>query len=242
MLKRVFPQMTDRPEKGMAIALVFYGFMSFMLMPLMFVYMGADIWNKKDMVVWLDLVYHTLNGAIVGAMFLSHLRESFLTVQLYTKKFLTTVAIATLIMLTIALEVHFHQGIWAGNAYPIHVLPIAMSPGMMVRQLPLWGTLCQTLLSPFAVAGIFYAAGFASWSCKKPWLGYLVVPFVVAIPLALDVNWRGGAEYAILSYLLQLPIHLVACWSYQKADTIWAPITCLAIFNLGTSLLCLLPM
>ena len=64
----------------------------------------------------------------------------------------------------------------------------------------------------------------------------------VIIPLALDINWRGGADYKLYVYFLQLPIHLIACWSYHKADTIWAPITCLAIFNLVTSLLGLLPL
>ena len=238
MLKRIFPEMTDRPENGMTFAMVFYGFIAFILLPVYIVYMGVDVWDKTDMLVWLELVYHGLGGVVVAVMFMSYLRDSFLNVQLFTKNFVKIVAIATAIMLTLALGLRFALGL----AYPIHELTITMYVGFMLEGQPLWSTLCLSLLSPFAVACIFYATGFAPLCCKKPWLGYLVVALVVAIPLALDVNWRGGAEYALLTYLLQLPIHLIACWSYQKADTIWAPITCLAIFNLVTSLLCLLPL
>ena len=53
----------------------------------------------------------------------------------------------------------------------------------------------------------------------------------------LDILWRGDAQLQIPLFLLNLPIHLIACWSYQKADTVWAPLATLSIFNLVTSLL-----
>ena len=59
-------------------------------------------------------------------------------------------------------------------------------------------------------------------------------PITELIPLALDVNWRGEGGYMLQIYLMQLPIHLLACWSYHKADTIWAPIATHAIVNLLT--------
>ena len=241
MVKRIFPEMDDRPDKGMFMAVILYGFMAFILLPVVLVLLGADMWNDRSATVWLEVVYHLLNAALAAAMFKSYLGDSFFNVQLFTKRFLKTVAIATLIMLSLALELQLGLGVPVLNAYPINELPIAMVSGLAVREQPIVGTLCYTLAAPFGVACLFYATGFAPFCCKKPWLGYLIIPFVVAIPIALDVNWRGGAEWAIPTYLLQLPIHLVACWSYQKADTIWAPITCLTIFNLATSILCLLP-
>ena len=248
-MTRLFPEMNDRPDKGMFVAVILYGFMSFILMPVIVSMLGHGVWDELTVTSWMELVYHLLNAGVAAAMFKSYLGESFFNVQLYTKRFVKTVAVASLMMLTLALTFWFDlapllaTSNWhAANAYPINELSIAVTGGLMVQELPIFGTLLHTLAAPFAVAGIFYATGFAPLCCKKPWLGYLVVALVVAIPLALDVNWRGGAEYALLTYLLQLPIHLIACWSYQKADTIWAPITCLAIFNLVTSLLCLLPL
>ena len=242
MLKRIFPEMTDRPDKGMFMAVILFGFVSFILLPVVVWMLGADVWTDLSTLVWPELVYHVFNAIIAFAMFKTYLGESFFNVQLYTKRFVKTVAIATLMMLTLGFELQFGLGLWAGDAYPINELPITMTGGLVVQEQPIIGTLCHTLVSPFAIAGMFYATGFAPFTCKKPWLGYLIVPIALVIPTLLDINWRGGAEGSWFIYFTQLPIHLIACWSYHKADTIWAPITCLAIFNLGTSLLSLLPL
>ena len=240
-MKRIFPEMYDRPDKGMAVAVILYGFIAFILIPVVVVILGLQVWTDQVALGGVELVYHVFNGFIAAAMFKSYLGESFYNVQLFPKKFWKTVAIGSLIMLTIALELQFAQGFLTPNAYPINELPITMVSGLVIQNLPIWGTLCHVIFAPFAVACLYYATGFAPFTCKKPWLGYLIVPIALIIPLALDINWRGGADYKLYVYFLQLPIHLIACWSYHKADTIWAPITCLAIFNLVTSLLCLLP-
>lgn len=241
MIKRLFPEMTDRPDKGMFMAVIIFGFIAFILLPVVAVMLGLDVWSDLGTLAWIELVYHVFNAAIAAAMFKTYLGESFFNVQLYTKRFVKTVAVATLAMLTLALTFWFDLGIPFVDAYPINELSITVTSGLMVQELPVWGTLLHTLAAPFGVACIFYATGFAPFCCKKPWLGYLVVAAVAAIPSALDVNWRGDGELVWFIYFLQLPMHLIACWAYQKADTIWAPITCLAIFNLGTSILCLLP-
>lgn len=36
-------------------------------------------------------------------------------------------------------------------------------------------------------------------------------------------------------YLVQLPIHLLMCWSYQKTDNVWTPLISLAVVNLLAS-------
>ena len=241
-MKRIFPEMYDRPDKGMAVAVILYGFIAFILMPVVVVLLGMDVWTDRSALAWVELVYHLLNAGIAAAMFKSYLGDSFFNAQFYPKRFFGTVAIATALMLTIALELQFTLGLLTPNAYPINELPITMVSGLAVQAQPIWATVCHTVAAPFAVACLYYATGFAPFCCKKPWLGYLIVPVALIIPIVLDINWRGGADYKLFVYFLQLPIHLVACWSYQKADTIWAPITCLAIFNLVTSLLCLLPL
>ena len=183
MIKRLFPEMTDRPDKGMFMAVIIFGFIAFILLPVVAVMLGLDVWSDLGTLAWIELVYHVFNAAIAAAMFKTYLGESFFNVQLYTKRFVKTVAVATLAMLTLALEMQFGLGLPVVNAFPMNELPITMVPGFMVREMPIVGTLCHTLVTPFALACIFYATGFAPFCCKKPWLGYLIVSIVVAIPL-----------------------------------------------------------
>lgn len=241
MLKRIFPEMTDRPDKGMFMAVILYGFIAFILLPVVAVILGVGMWDDVSSTAWIEFFYHLLNALVAVGMFKTYLGESFWNVQIYTARFWKTVALTTLIMLTIALDLHFVLAIPVNDAYPLYELPICMTSGVMVMAQPILGIVCHVVFMPFIIAGLFYATGFAPFCCKKPWLGYLIVPIAVAIPLALDVNWRGEGGYMLQLYLMQLPIHLLACWSYHKADTIWAPITCLAIFNMLTSLLSILP-
>ena len=70
----------------------------------------------------------------------------------------------------------------------------------------------------------------------KPVLAYLSVVVITAIPFIIDILWRQDVELNIMMYVMQLPAHLIACWSYQKTDNIWTPIISLAIVNLLASL------
>lgn len=241
-MKRIFPEMTDRPEKGMFLPVVTYGFFAYIILPVLVAILGLDVWDDFVTTSWLELVYHLINAGMAALMFKGYLGESFFNVQTDTKGFAKIVALATFVMLSWALVLFLNYGIEIRDAFPINELSITVTSGLMVQELPVWGTMLHTLAAPFAIAGLFYATGFAPLCCYKPWLGYLIIPIILVIPGLLDINWRGNAELVMRMYFLRLPIHLVACWAYQKADTIWAPIACLAIFNLVTSILCMLPL
>jgi len=122
------------------------------------------------------------------------------------------------------------------DMFPVAPMAVMETSGFMVMNNPLFGTLCMTLLVPFSVCGMFYATGFAPACCRKPWLGYLCVTIVLLLPALFEIAWRGRSEYLIPEYLIRMPVHLVACWSYQKTDNIWTPIFALSAFNLGASL------
>jgi hypothetical protein len=108
--------------------------------------------------------------------------------------------------------------------------------GDIVYAQPLIGTFCMALLTPFAISGMYYATAFAPICVNRPWLAYIMVAVYLLVPrLLYALNWWLLSE-EIMLYLVQLPIHLIACWSYQKTDTIWAPICSLAIVNLVTGL------
>lgn len=236
-MKRLFPPMNDRPDKWMPAALLAYWVLAFQVIPSIMPLIGAGLWEDLQFASWLDFIYHAINAFVVVAMLKAYAWDSLLNVQLEPGKFFKTVGVALLLMLILALGLQFGLGLYVFDAYPINEMSVAVSSGLMVEQLPVFGTLCHTLFTPVAVVGLFYAAVFAPLCCRKTWLGYLLVTLLMLLINVLDILWRGDAEYVMFVFLLQLPIHWIACWSYQKTDTVWAPLATLSIFNLITSLI-----
>ena len=237
-MKRLFPEMNDRPGNWMPAAALGYWLFAFWFNPFWLPFVGDGFWEDPQSASWLDIVYHIINAVAIVAMFKTYAVESFLNVQLDTKKFFKTVGVALLVMLTIALGLYFFPVPMAVDAYPISEMSgVAVTPGLLVSSQPVFGTLCHVLITPIAVVGLFYVPAFAPMCCRKTWLGYLMVIIALAIPTAFDILWRGQVELDIPLFLLNLPMHLVACWTYQKADTVWAPLATLAIFNLVTSVI-----
>ena len=236
-MKRLFPPMYDRPENFMPFAAFGYWIFAFVGIPLFLPLIGDGLWDNLQFTSWLDFAYHAINALVVVAMFKTYFADSFLNVQLNPGKFFKTVGVALLLMLALVPVLLFSLGYYVLDSYPINEMGVAVSSGVMVDALPVFGTLCHTLLTPVAVVGLFYTVGFAPMCCRKTWLGYLTVTFLLMLPDAFDIIWRGETEHVLLGFLLQLPMHLIACWTYQKADTVWAPLATLSVFNLTTSLL-----
>lgn len=239
-MKRFFPIMNDDTEKGMHFALLAYWIFAFGVMPSWMPLFADGFWDNLPVITWFEIAYHVLNAVVVVIMLKSYLADSFLTVQLDPKRFLIIVGSAALVMLTLAAVMHYVFGPWTINCYPVGEMMVALTSGFLVQNQPIFGTICYSLLTPFAVVGLFYASGFAPVCRRNRWLGYLVVPVVLAVPCVFDILWRGDAELVLSVLILQLPMHWIACWTYQKADTVWAPIATLAIFNFGSSIMALL--
>lgn len=251
-MKRIFPPMYDRPERWMPAAMLGYWAFAFVGIPLFMPLIGDGLWNDLQFSSWLEFVYHTINALVVVGMLRGYFGDSFINVRVEKKNFYIAVGIALGLMLILALwqylflipmmlAMGFRFIPVAVDVFPINEMFIAVTSGLMVEQLPVFGTLCHTLFTPVAVVGLFYVAGFAPMCCRRTWLGYLVVTLLLALPIGFDILWRGEELFLIAVYIMRLPIHLIACWSYQKADSVWAPLVTLSIFNLITSLICLLP-
>ena len=235
-MKQLFPTTYDRPENFMPFAAFGYWIFAFVLIPLFMPLIGDGLWDNLKFASWLDFVYHALNALVIVWMFRTYFGDSLLNVHLDPGKFIKTVVVGLMLMLILAFWLYFSVPM-AVDAYPINELGVAVSSSVMVETLPLFGTLCHTLLTPVAVVGLFYTVGFSPMCCRKPWLGYLMVTFLLMLPPAFDILWRGSAGYVIPVFLLQLPMHLIACWTYQMADSVWAPLVTLSVFNLITSVL-----
>lgn len=236
-MKRLFPPMYDRPENFMPFAAFGYWIFAFFVLPTWLPLIADGLINNYVGSSWVDIALHIINALVVLAMFRSYAVESFLNVQLDTKKFFKTVGLASLIAVGLAVGMYFLSVDAVWDAYPMNETTLLITPGLLVSTLPLFGTLCHVLITPIVVAGLFYVPVFAPMCCRRTWLGYLMVTLALLVPLIADILYRDTLDLLGGMFLLQLPIHLIACWTYQKADTVWAPLATLSIFNLVTSLL-----
>ena len=101
---------------------------------------------------------------------------------------------------------------------------------------PIFGAITVSAFTPISVCALFYCFGFAPVCYKKPWLAYLCIAVITLIPPVIDILWRDQPELVLSGYLVQLPIHLLMCWSYQKTDNVWTPLVSLAAVNLLASI------
>ena len=131
-------------------------------------------------------------------------------------------------------------GLAAFGTLPVAEVELFVLSSEIIRQVPLFGILCMTILTPVSISCLFYATAFAPAACNRPWLGYLLVAVILAFPRVCNAVTYWNPTEELQLYLIQLPLHLLACWAYQKADTVWGPIICLSITNLAAALLHLL--
>ena len=120
---------------------------------------------------------------------------------------------------------------------PIVEMSVSHTPLFTVELQPIFGTVALSVFAPISICALFYCLGFAPVCYHKPWLAYLCVAAITLIPPVIDILWRGEAAFVLGGYLVQLPVHLLACWSYQKTDNVWTPMLSLAITNLIASIL-----
>ena len=241
LLKKWFPPMMDSLNGGHIFAAFAYWFPAFILLPFIFTLAPSVGLQSTYSLSWVDCIFCAINSIAVALILKEHLKDSLFFIQLHARSFAGTIGIAVgfmVLWLVIVFDIGIAIGDWylVVNNFPLTPMILHVVPGVMASNLPIWGTLCIALLVPFAITGLFYAPGFAPVCKNKPWLAYLCVAFVILLPAAFYIFWRGNAVDVMTLYILQLPIHLIACWSYQKTDSVWAPVVSLSIINLLTSL------
>lgn len=224
--------MIEEPDSRALCIGIPYWVIAFFVLPglisLMFIPTGHDhIYS-----LWIEIGYHVLNFIVVLFAFLPFLRESFFTLQYSTKKVFGTAAAAsgaiiTLKMIFIGIAGYTQNELLFNAAYGTVLANesdlMYYSSALMAYQ-PLWGTLTLVFLAPFTVSCLLYACVFAPVCKTRPALAYLLVTLLTLL-IRLSVAfclWPLQEELVI--YILLLPIHLIACWAYQRTDTIWTPI------------------
>ena len=109
-MKRLFPEMTDRPEKFMPFAAFGYWIFAFVLMPVYLPLIGDGLWEDTAAACWLDFAYHAVNALVIVWMFKGYFKESFFNVQLDPRRFFRAVVDGLLLMLFVVTKARRFDG------------------------------------------------------------------------------------------------------------------------------------
>lgn len=243
-MNKLFPKMRDCPEgKQIALGGVYWVVYQIVL-PFMLLFLLAMFWGDSLMgdppVVWGYGAFYLINLICVAIIFRSYLKDSFWTFRLDRKKVFVSVGMGLAVL--VLMEIPFILlDLILKKWLVFFSLPIAdpvfyFSPSLWFRTQPLVSGACLTILAPVAMCCLYYGVGFAAPAQQHPWLGYLIVALLAAIPVAL--MYTSGSydlQDAAIRYFSILPFHLCACWVYQRSDTIWGPIVFQALANLLSS-------
>lgn len=242
-MKKLFPPMkVERPASSL-IGVILCWVVAFFVVPFFLIpFASSGMWGSLKETSWVEIVYHILKTGLVLMFFKEFFADSFLYLQISFRECLGCAAVAVGLMIAVIL-IQAVPMIMLGmpidylmNAFPLVEMAVTFTPGYLAYVNPIFGTICLTVVTPISTCGLLYVFGFAPACSKKTWLGYLCVAVVALIPALISVMWMKDMVLFLDMYFLQLPVHLIACWSYQKTDNILTPIFALGMLNLIASL------
>ncbi len=237
-MNKIFPPMYSKPEKIQLFALIPCWIWVFVLVPMFMPFVGLGVWDQEEISVWLEVVYHVINGVVIMLVIGGYLKDEWFMVTTDARHYLKHVLLTVVLMIGAELALMGALHLCGINyVYTLECLPVAemsviYTPRFLVILEPVFGAIVLSVFAPISICGLFYCFAFAPICNKKPWLAYLCVAVILLIPPVIDILWR---DEAVFYYIAQLPIHLLACWSYQKTDNLWTPMVSIAVFNLIAS-------
>lgn len=244
-MSKLFPPMYDTPETSQSIAGLSCGLFSFFLLPFTLTLFFFD-WNPHQVYMGLEYLYQGINFGLMFYVFRTYLRDSWLNVSIAPRNILgVSLGAAAVIFGICAFYVgagYFglipQANVIVLGAMPMTGFELMMLPGDLVILGGIPAMVFLTVLGPVITACMFYSSAFAPLcGSGKRFGAYAALAILLAVPRIITsfAIWGGWKELPL--YLTQLPIHLIACWTYQKTDTIWTPIFTLAIANLCSCIL-----
>lgn len=235
-MKNAFPAMFDRPETSSIIASAVYWTVCYIGIPFITTVMLIGSYSDGGMVAAFDIGYFVLNFFVMAGCFGVYMKDSFMTVQINPGKFGKVVLICGILAgayAVITMAIGWGFGLMGMVSYfPVTETSVLTVPAYMVMRHPVAGMLTAVLLCPITVSCMFYATVFAPACVNIGKWAYLIMALLLALPRIFNIWWLGYLDHEIMTYLVQLPIHMLACWTYQKTDTVWAPIATLSLGNL----------
>lgn len=245
MKERQLPMMNVL-NGGYIFTIFVYWIIPYMFLPSLRPFLGHGFWNNLASLGWIDLICCAINGGALILILKEHLQDTWFDVTVAPKDYIRATLDAWMLMLLwvlflmIGSHFLFAELSLPRNFFPISEFTMNMVPGLLLADHPIVTTVVFTLFSPFAVGGMFYAVGFAPLASRKPWLGYLNIVIVLLLTMFIKIFWYKDTLFTVLEFIIQLPVHLIACWTYQRTDNLWTPIFSIGLMNLTVSLLFLL--
>lgn len=244
-MQKIFPIMMDRPEKGSSFAAFFYGVVCFFSFPFLILLFMHELIGDPMVMSWFEIGYHLFNLFVMVSLYRSYLSDSVFDLQVNWKKIAETVGICAVIIFGLYFAIlqllplfsSVEMTLLLEGMLPMSEMELFWLNSAVVYFYPLFGTLCMVLVTPVVMSCIYYASAFAPICCEHPWLAYPATALVLALPrIANAVTFWNPGDQVIL-YFAQLPIHMIACWAYQRTDNIWTPVVLHMVVNLASCLL-----
>ena len=242
-MSKLFPPMKiDRPASSI-VGVVVCWIACFFVAPFILIPFASNgVWGSLKGTSWVEIFFHILKTATVLMVFKQFIADAFFFLQTSVKACLGC-AVAALMLMVATVLIQIVSMTMLGmpvadlmNAFPLVEMAVTFTPGYLAYINPVFGTICLTVVTPISTCVLLYVFGFAPACSKKTWLGYVSIAVVTLIPALISVMWINDFVLAMDMYLLQLPVHLIACWSYQKTDNILTPIFAVGMLNLLASL------
>lgn len=240
--------MYERPETHTLICGIAYFGIVFWLFPIFLGLLMQGSFQNTPILSGMEIFYHAVNFAVTTWIFREFLKESFLDFRDDFKKILPLVGVVLLCIIIVTFTLGYSAVILNSASLEFilaSMLPLAENDLFalsfdIVYLSPLWGTLCMVFLAPITTSCLLYSTGFAPVCCNRPLLAYLVAIVTLALPHCFKAISLWAYQTELTLFFSQLPIHLLACWTYQKTDNIFAPILTLSAANLYSCLMILL--
>jgi len=237
-MDKLFPSMCSKPEKITIFAIIPCWLWVFVLFPFFMPFLGLGLWEQWEISSWLEIGYHAANGFAMLLLIRGYLKEEWFMVTTDFRYYLKHIALTVGLMMgteVVLLGALFFCGFhieYMLECLPVVEMFVSHTPLFLLSLEPVFGTIALSFFAPISICVLFYCLGFAPICGKKPWLAYLCIAVITLIPPVINILWRGGASLVLSGYLAHLPIHLLACWSYQKTDNVWTPFVSLVMTNL----------
>lgn len=239
MLNQLFPHMYDSPEHHQALAGLTYGVVPFLVLPFTFMLLIIGV-DDVGPYLALEYLFQAINFTAMVAVFRTYLQDSWLSATTYPKRFWAVCLGAAAVIAAVWIgyvcafvwQTHEDAALVVNGALPMTGIELMLLPGQFVSYGGIPAVLFVVFLGPVITSCLFYATAFAPVCVSgHRFLAYAAVAALTAVPRIITwfTIWGGWKEPQL--YLAQLPIHLLACWTYEKTDTIWAPIVTHAIAN-----------
>lgn len=242
-MKKIFPDMYSKPHKIQIISVIPCWLWVFVLFPMFMPFLWLGLWEQVEISVWQEICYHVANGVLMLLLMFNYFKEELFMVTTDVRHYLKHVAltvgliVGTELTLLGAMYLCGFDITYMLEFLPIGEMSVSHTPLLLLSLEPVFGTIAMSVFAPISICALFYCFAFAPICCKKSWPAYLCIALITLIPHIIDVLWRGQTTFAVNAYIIQLPIHLLACWSYQKTDNVWTPLLSLGITNLLASII-----